>query len=123
MEIMKKIICFLTLFLMMSIEVSHANPIFNTVDGNWTNTVLVYSNEKTNVYIPESLLTMNVFYTKYRENGNFSFVIYEKLNDEDVRQIVINSVNDDINNNVTFLTGYANIQSIRYVQTSAYDLT
>lgn len=114
---LKKSMYIIIILLTIFINTAYANPIFNTIDGNWTKTILVYSNDKINVYIPEDSINFNVLHTNYRNDGNFTVEIFTELKDEELRQSVINSVKND--NNIS-ITDSSIIDSIQYIENSAF---
>lgn len=60
---------------------SSVNP-----DG-YTVPILIYSDSRLKVYVPEDMVTFNLFWSKYPQNGNFNFRVYiepvsKKLHEE-----------------------------------------
>jgi len=75
---MKLKILLILLAFTFALNVANANPIIqSTINGRqYTSTVLVYSDDEIDAYIPEDMINFNLFYTKYPDNGNFSFNTY-----------------------------------------------
>jgi len=81
----------------------------STIDPNgYAAPVLIYSNEKVDVFIPDDMINFNLFYTKYPQNGNFNFSVYFEVKNEDIRQELTQSLKKRIDNGSVIVLGNAN---------------
>ncbi|MFA6074613.1 MAG: hypothetical protein WCV63_00090 [Negativicutes bacterium] len=113
---MKKILIIAALLFAIS-SITQANPIIKSTiqEGVWTNTILVFSSSKLDVYIPEDMINMNLFFTKYPENGNFAFVVYIDIKDKDMREKLVNDVKAGIDSRIIGTIGKTYPDLLKYV--------
>ncbi|WP_145093588.1 hypothetical protein [Sporomusa sp. KB1] len=106
---MKKLILIL-FFLMLFSAQALARPIvmYSTINDGLAVPILVYSSEKVDAYIPDDMINFNLFWSKYPQNGNFSFTVYYEAKDEALRQNMVSGFKERIKNRTVILFGGAN---------------
>lgn len=112
---MKRIIIILSLLFLSSYNYALAYPFaHSSLDrNNLTDLIEVYSTNNITVYVGEDMVRYNLFNGQYRNNGNYSFLLYVKQKNEDSRQDMINNLKSAINANHVTLWG-ANPDNLRY---------
>lgn len=132
-----KIRFLIAIFLFMA-NIAYANPIFTTVDSTPMDIILIYSNNKMNVYIPEIFIKKNIVGSNdclmtggsYGEFGAFTFPVFIEVKDELSRQKVINNIRNGIANGQvklapqldtrTYQPYYLDINTVKYIQIQAH---
>lgn len=110
------------LFLMLFSGQALARPIimYSTINDGLAVPILIYSNEKMNVYIPNDMVTFNLFWSKYPQNGNFSFTVYIEPTDETMRQEYISLIKERLNNGTVTTIGRYYPDLLAYVARDMY---
>jgi tetratricopeptide (TPR) repeat protein len=99
-----------------------ARPIimYSTIGDGFTVPILIYSDDKMNVYIPEDMINFNLFWSTYPRDGNFRFTVYIEPTDESERQAYISSVKARISDKTVSTIGRAYPDLLAYVAEDMY---
>jgi hypothetical protein len=122
---MKRILLSLLFLLVFSGQALAYPLVFkSTIDPNgYAAPILIYSNEKVDVFIPDDMINFNLFYTKYPQNGNFNFSVYIEIKNEDLRQSLVNTLKERVDKGTVILLGNPNINTLQgSIQSVFFDM-
>ncbi|MDR7865786.1 MAG: hypothetical protein RIN56_03155 [Sporomusaceae bacterium] len=116
----KVVIIFLAVFLTCSMAL--CNPIVKSLvqKHSWTETILVYSDSKIDVYIPADMINTNLFWTNYPQTGNFSVAMYFELKDDQLRRDMIESIKKGMAGDHIYTMGKAYPDLFRFAVNLAF---
>ncbi len=116
----KVVLVFLAVFLAWS--TAQCNPVVKSSvqSHSWTETVLVYSDSKINVYIPADMINFNLFWAKYPQSGNFSMALYFEIKDDQARRNTIENIKTGIADNYIATFGKTYPELLRFVVDYAF---
>lgn len=119
---MKRILLSLLFLLVFSGQALAYPLVFkSTIDPNgYAAPILIYSNEKMNVYIPDDMINFNLFYTDYVKTGNFSFTIYLEPRTESGKQAAISSLKKQISKGSAKTLGASYPDMLGFIAESAF---